>query len=112
MELANREELGYPPFGKLVRILFRSKSEEAAQRVAEQYGAALGKKAGGRIEVLGPVEAPMSRIKDYYRWHLLLRGKGSKRLRTLAMEVHRAGRADAKSRQVIVTIDVDPAGML
>jgi primosomal protein N' (replication factor Y) len=112
MELANRKELGYPPFGKLVRILFRSISEEAVRQVAEQYGAALRKRGGGRIEVLGPVEAPMSRIKDYYRWHLLLRGKGSKGLRTLAMEVHRTGRADAKNHQVIVTIDVDPVGML
>ncbi|MCK5327072.1 MAG: primosomal protein N', partial [Candidatus Latescibacteria bacterium] len=112
MELANREELGYPPFGKLVRMLFRSKSEEAVQRISEQYGTALRKAVGGRVEVLGPVEAPMSRIKDYYRWHLLLRGKGSKSLRTLAMEVHRTGRADAKNHEVIVTIDVDPAGML
>ncbi|MFH1009050.1 MAG: primosomal protein N' [Candidatus Latescibacterota bacterium] len=112
MEMAHREELGYPPFGKLLRMLFRSTSEEAAQHVAEQYGVALQREAGDRIEVLGPVEAPLGRIKDYYRWHLLLRGKDATRLRNLAMAVHASGRSDANGRQVIVTLDVDPSGML
>lgn len=112
MELAHREELGYPPFGKLVMVLFRSMSEEAVEKVAERYGAALQEEAEGQIEVLGPVEAPLGRIKGYYRWHILLRGKSSKALRRLAAEVDRRERAEARKRKVIVTIDVDPVGML
>ena len=93
-------------------MLFQSMSVEAVQRVAERYGAALREEAGGQIEVLGPVEAPLGRIKGYYRWYLLLRGGASKALRSLAAEVDRRERGEARKHKGIVTIDVDPVGML
>ncbi len=81
-ELVSREEFGYPPFCKLaaIRVLAgdRALGEQTIEKIAVR--AELLKKqlaAYGDIQILGPAEAPMARLRGQYRFHSLFKSKGS-----------------------------------
>ncbi len=39
------------------------------------------------IEVLGPAPAPVEKIRNLWRWHLILKGRNAKALRQTAREI-------------------------
>ena len=107
-ELRERKALGYPPFKRLLLIRFRGKEEAEVREVAEMYGEAL-KRDG--IEVLGPAEAPLGRLRGYFRWQVLLKGDHVSLHRAWA-EADGRLRPEARRREVTVVPDMDPVGML
>ncbi|HTL99213.1 MAG TPA: primosomal protein N' [Holophagaceae bacterium] len=70
-ELPYREALAYPPFAALA--LYRAESEEpqAAREALESIRARLARVPGLRI--LGPLEAPVARLKGRWRFQLLVK---------------------------------------
>jgi primosomal protein N' (replication factor Y) len=74
-ELAARRLLGYPPFRRLVRVGLqgrrRAVTEEAARRLARVLQESLH---GGEREVLGPAAGVFPRLKDRYRYQVLIKG--------------------------------------
>lgn len=70
-ELPFREGLGYPPFTAL--SLYRAEAETAreAREALEQFRQRLSVPG---LRVLGPLEAPVPRVRDRWRMHLLLKG--------------------------------------
>ncbi|MCC6268323.1 MAG: primosomal protein N' [Dehalococcoidia bacterium] len=83
-EIAHRRRAGYPPFNRLVRLIFRHARQEhaleEAARVANELR--IGRDAAGRAEpdVLGPTPAYIPRIRGEYRYQVLLRGRNPSRL--------------------------------
>ncbi len=69
-ETAIRSELGYPPFGRMGRVIVEGAREETVQNacmdIAQRHSETKG------IRLLGPSAAPLPRILNRYRWHLLL----------------------------------------
>lgn len=61
------------------------------------------------IEILGPAPAPIEKIRNYWRWHLILKGKNSKSLRHAALGILEITK-DIKG--IRVDIDVDPINLL
>jgi primosomal protein N' (replication factor Y) len=111
-ELEYRKQLQYPPFGKLARIIFRSpeekKSEEKSAAVAEKLKE-IAKGNGNLFEILGPSPAPVTKINNMFRWHLLLKAQYYR-------EIHHALQSVADllrpSKKVQTAVDVDPYLML
>jgi len=60
--------------------------------------------------ILGPAEAPISKIEGFHRHHILLKAGTSKALEDLLASP--AGDALAKLKGADATIDVDPLSML
>ncbi len=104
-----RKELDFPPFSRLVRVVFRGKSREQVATAAESWGAFLAERAGDDVAVLGPAECALSIISGNHRMHLLLR---SKRLGPAHRLIAEAQRAIDKTSRVYVEIDVDPVSLL
>ncbi|MBM3140641.1 MAG: primosomal protein N', partial [Chloroflexi bacterium] len=76
-ELAWRADHGYPPFTRIVRLLFSHANAayavEEARRVAEDLR---GRAAGlPHIRVDGPLPPPLARVRGRYRWAIHLRGE-------------------------------------
>ena len=63
---------------------------------------------GGKMDVIGPAESPLSRIRGRYRWQLLLRGKESGPLHLLAQRLMEGAGRDGLEIQV----DVDPVNFM
>lgn len=115
-ELLNRSPLNYPPFQKMLSFRIQSMSQEKSQHTAKYILAraqALKEKYPqfySQIEVLGPAASPLARLKNQYRYHLILKGAKAVELNQLARQII----SDEKwiPTQVKVLIDVDPMSLL
>jgi len=114
-ELQDRKELDYPPFSRLVLIEAKGKREDQVQEEAERFSKLL-RGTNGAFTVLGPSPAVIGKIKNQYRWHIIVKNKkasdpsGSHLRRALRTALtsfqHKA------QRTVRLIIDVDPVGLL
>ncbi len=76
-ELPHRRELGYPPFRRLVRLVYRASSPERVEREAGRLGSRLRRdieRDGLAIEILGPTPCFFPRQAGLLRWQIVLRG--------------------------------------
>ncbi|MBP3709099.1 MAG: primosomal protein N' [Treponema sp.] len=111
-ELLQRELLGFPPFSRIVRLVFRSASQKAAESSAEEAAkllAAAAKKRKSGAEILGSAECPIVKIAQNYRYQILLRGKSIAPLQKLA---HMLLFEYSHPQNVYIECDVDPVALL
>ena len=114
-EVEIREELSYPPFARLVRVVTESRGEETARQAA--YGFArlarkISEDSGVAVEVIGPSRAPIPRIKNVQRWHLILKGSRTRNIPAFVSACLATFRKGARGEQVRFGIDVDPENMI
>jgi primosomal protein N' (replication factor Y) len=112
-EMAHREALGYPPFGRLAHSVVSGPDAEASEAAARDLADALRESPAcrdGQVEVLGPAPAPIARLRGRYRFQLLIKGGRFGPVRAAARELQRA--SSRAPRDVRVTVDVQPQHML
>ncbi len=107
-ELSARKMCGYPPFSRLVRLLAESPREwEATKCVRTAVDAVRGTPD---LATLGPSAAPMVKVKDRFRHHVMV-----KCFTDAAFETAMAAWKPldlSGTRTLRVTLDVDPASTL
>jgi len=110
-ELEVRKALGFPPFTRLIRLVFRARSAAGSRSAAAGFARSLqAVDPGARgVEVLGPVECPLSVISGNHRNHLIFRSDNFRNLHTL---VQRSLGGFQVPAGVYVEVDVDPVSLL
>ncbi len=68
-----REQLGYPPFGRLANLVVRARASQVAARACASAHAALKAGLPSDWSVLGPSPAPLNRLKGVWRWHCVIK---------------------------------------
>jgi len=111
-EISLRRSLGYPPFSRLINLLFEGEQEEAVKKRAMSL-AAKGKLLLRHLKqttILGPAPSPLPRLRGKFRWQLLLKGPDLEELHSLcaSLEQEQANLGGA----VKLSVDVDPENML
>ena len=115
-ELTQRAAVGYPPFGRVVHVLVSGPDEAetlaAAERLAQLARSTVGatdEAPSLAFSVLGPGPSPIARLRDRFRFQLLLKGSDEKRVldagRALAAISHESG-------GVRIQVDANPVNML
>jgi primosomal protein N' (replication factor Y) len=108
-EVLLRRDLSYPPFSKLIRIILHFRTKKMAAGVMKEIAALIGRRKGAGIEILGPSPAPIEKMRNLWRWHLILKGKEMKVLRRRALKIQEM----INSIDGVKTyVDVDPLNML
>ncbi|MDP7034020.1 MAG: primosomal protein N' [Planctomycetota bacterium] len=108
-EMGHRYSLGYPPYTRLIRIVVSSPEVESARERAELIAVRVREVFLEGEVLLGPVECPLARIQNRWRFHLLVKGPDP----SIVSRVHRAVNPGEWSRgKDMVTIDVDPLSLL
>jgi primosomal protein N' (replication factor Y) len=109
-EAETRAELGYPPHGRVAAVRIDGPDEARVVEEARRLGAlALAVARGaGEIDVRGPVEAPLKRLRGRTRWQLWLRSADRAALR----RVVRALASAEVAPQIRVGVDVDPVSAM
>ena len=114
-ELEIRQMTGFPPYTRLLRLVFRSADQECAinasvsateilHRIYEKHMNILPP-----VEILGPSECPLGMIAANYRRQLLLRAESINPLQRIVQEFLN----DYKMPTGVYTeIDVDPVSLL
>ena len=112
-ELEERREAGYPPYVRLVSLLFSGRDEAAVERAAGEVGVALRDEAeAAGVSVLGPAPQALARLRNQFRWHLLLKGRHATALHQVARRGLAAAEGEKRARGVKVIADVDPVEVL
>jgi primosomal protein N' (replication factor Y) len=113
-----REQLGYPPFSYLACLRLQGNNSEITanmtQRVAGGARGVLDRwpKRGREIQVLGPAEAPLAKLRGKYRWQILIKCKSAELLHYFLREIDPLTRRVLRGSGVSLIVDVDPYQML
>lgn len=103
-ELSYRRRFGYPPFGRLARLVFSHTSESRCrvetQRVAKLLKDEVQRMGVSDIRLIGPAPSFVSRVKGRYQWQIAICGENIHEL--LASVILPQG----------WTVDIDPVSML
>lgn len=106
-EIKHRQELGYPPFSKLISLTISGKEEAKVAQAAEDLGLLLRKEL--KETVLGPAPGPVPRVRGQWRYGVLIK---SYELRVTSCELTQAVQKLNLPKDVRVTIDVEPMGLV
>ena len=109
-ELQFRRLMRYPPFSALANVLVRSEHQEQALAMSAELGQLLDPPPEG-LKVLGPAEAPVPRLRNEFRYQLLLKAASRKRLNDVLQTLRRHA-LDRKWSATALVIDVDPMTLM
>lgn len=109
-ELDRRQDFHYPPYHRLARILITASSEAEAQDRA-QMAAAFMRKNFQDIEILGPSASVVQKIKNRYRWNVLLKSATASTLNHVLRRAVPILR-EQQDRSWTISVDVDPVSLL
>ena len=110
-EIMDREILKYPPFGRMVGILFQGEQEEYVKQEAQRF-AKLIRKYFKEKDILGPAPSLVARVRNQYRWQIMVRNPKSTHLRETIKEVRKLWERGIDNRKLNLKIDVDPVGLM
>jgi primosomal protein N' (replication factor Y) len=109
-EIEFRRSMSYPPFGALANVFVRAPSEEEAMARSAALARTIQPQPEG-VRVLGPAAAAMVRLKNEFRYQILLKSSSRKRLNEVLQEL-RAFALQEKWPATSLVIDVDPVSIL
>ena len=111
-ELPLRQRLGYPPYGRMVRIVGVGLKAQPLERYMQELAAEMRRlcaESGEGCLVLGPAPAPISRIKGRHRRHVMLKCPDSAAVKSILDGLQQILDGPRGAR---VIVDVDPMSML
>ncbi|MEG1255250.1 primosomal protein N' [Clostridium sp.] len=110
-EIAIRKLRDYPPFTKILCINLSSENEEnlikSIQTLADKIRMKIDK--SDKIELLGPCPCGVSKMKNLYRWQIIIKGKFSD---AFAMEIKNIIYEGLNYKNIRIGIDINPNSLL
>jgi primosomal protein N' (replication factor Y) len=109
-ELGIREQLGYPPFSRIILATFSSKHKDVLDRVVAGWaGEIMRMVSKKKAEILGPSPPLVPRIRNRYREHVLIKGGFSDaEKQEMLSAFSRVTAKEPNGRSVELRWDVDP----
>tara|TARA_B110001454_G_scaffold219198_1_gene251652 strand:- start:226678 stop:228705 length:2028 start_codon:yes stop_codon:yes gene_type:complete len=114
-DLKNRQIFSYPPFGKMISFRIQSRDLDKSQKTARMLSERcfnLKEKSDSfdEIQVLGPTESPIAKIRNEFRFQVILKANN-------AAVLHRFAKIVLQNEKWIPTAvklyaDVDPMNLL
>ena len=102
-ELIVRKSKNLPPFSRLIALIISASSSQDSFRAAQEIKKKLSILV--ELDVLGPVDSPIFRVKNKFRTRLLLRSKNSN---LIQKKVGKIIENLSISKKIKLTVDVDP----
>jgi len=102
-ELIIRKNKNLPPFSRLISLIVSSNSSQDSFKAAQEIKKKLS--IISQLEVLGPVDSPIFRIKKKYRTRLLLRSKNTN---LIQKNLGKVLQNLTISKKIKLIVDVDP----
>lgn len=115
-ELSERGELHYPPSWRMAMFRIQGSTSEGAKRAGKllvQRARALVEQQpsyADKIQVLGPAEAPLFKLRGKFRYQVIVKGESSQRLNHFCRQMLMADSWIPSGTKV--QVDIDPFAML
>jgi primosomal protein N' (replication factor Y) len=112
-EIELRKNLRYPPFSRIINIKIEGREEKNVRDTAARLETLARKfQRKSQPEILGPAPAPLMRLRDRYRWQILLKGEKLELLHGVMHSFEGEIASLGKAGKVKISIDVDPEYMM
>jgi len=111
-EINLRKHLKYPPFCDIILIGISAEDEKIVQDTSNKIYEILQKKISALQEVslYKPRPAPIDKIKNKYRWRIIIKGKfGNDMIELINQSLQEMYKYNTKAR---IVVDVNPTNML
>ena len=104
-----RERHGYPPYVRLLRVVWEDEDEKRVIEASDHAAKVLRQElAEHKVQIMGPAPAPMALQRGRHRRHVMLKapiaGQGMSRARAVLSHLH--------TQRPRMAIDVDPTSMM
>ncbi len=106
-ELAMREMLGLPPYGKLAAVIFSGLDLKLTEQTAKSFVMKAPRAEG--IEILGPSEPPIGRLRGQFRRRILVQAEQNVNLSAYMQAWRRNVKTPPKIK---IQIDIDPQSFM
>ena len=110
--MAHRQELNYPPFSRIGRILFSGSNKNKVNSVAQNtcrklYG-------NSDYKILGPAPTPHEKIQDMWRSHAIIKTQDKQKGSIHKFLNQNIGFSifERRRRGVRIQVDIDPVSMM
>jgi primosomal protein N' (replication factor Y) len=114
-ELAGRRFPAYPPNVRIANVVLSGTQEDATARLATRAAAWLHKLLTARatpgVTVIGPAPCPVERVKQRWRWHVLIKAERPQELGRVAQYLVERFEIP-KQFGLRMTVDRDPVALL
>src|SRR5215207_2165392 len=113
-EYAGREHPVYPPVVRVANVVFSGATERDVEALAQRGAAWIRRLVGGHasgVTMVGPAPCPVEKIKNRWRWHVLLKAEHPGELTRVARYFLERFEIP-KREQMRVTVDRDPVALL
>ena len=113
-EMLYRKSLNYPPFRHIILITVKGYDNAKVVRVSNGFAFLLKKELRGQdCQLLGPAPAPMAKINNQYRWHILIKHKMPGKI-NMFIERCMNGLKHSKLQmgKTSIAVDIDPMNTL
>jgi primosomal protein N' (replication factor Y) len=114
-ELEGRRHPVYPPYVRLANVVLSGTQEEATARLATRTAAWLHKLLAARpaagVTVIGPAPCPVERVKNRWRWHVLIKAERQQDLGRVSRYLVERFEVP-KQFGLRLTLDRDPVALL
>jgi primosomal protein N' (replication factor Y) len=114
-ELKLRKELEYPPFSRMVNFRFQGRSRDETLKFARVVRETVRKLASKLplevIDILGPSPCPVYKVKNWYRWQMLIKSDSLSALHGFSRQLVKVFSEKGLGR-IRFFVDVDPLNFL
>ena len=108
-EIRQRQMLDFPPFTRLLRIVFRSFNKQLASETSYDAAKILSQNVPRGVEIIGPAECPIEKLNSSWRYQILLKGNSILPLQNAARKLLFDY---SHNHNVYIEYDVDPVSLL
>ncbi len=111
-EILQRKRLNYPPFCDIIYIMVTGEDENEVSHTATEIADKIKTYMSGNTDIysiIGPGAAPIEKIRNNYRYRILLKSKTSDSVGELLREIYEAHEKSRK--KVFLSIDTNPVNM-
>ena len=110
-ELPLRNELDYPPYGRIILVVLEDEDEALVEKTANHLGEVLGHHlADDEVQILGPAPAPIALLRNRHRRNFLLKTGPTSELLDKTRNLLQS--FVERHHRPRITVDVDPVSML
>ncbi len=108
-EIVYRDLMGYAPFKHMMLVMLTAKEEKYIIRLSYNLKDRLNKyEVPGRLDILGPAPATLSKVNDTYRRVIYVKSDAYKALTQLSEHLYKEMKQEDTRRIAHITIDINP----
>jgi primosomal protein N' (replication factor Y) len=108
-EIKVRQALVYPPFCRIVRLVFRGPDPDELMASGRKAVAFIRENADDTLSLLGPSHCPIAKIKNNYRVHVIMKVRETATVKQVLSRLQEMMRGEG---DYYMEVDVDPVSMI